>query len=183
MNGLGHVYSENTELKDDFLTEIMMAHISSLLILLITANSSPVLMKLFFHKHFDVPLDGNKLFFDGKPIFGHTKTVRGILSSLILTSLMALAIGVPATQGSFVSGYAMTGDLLSSFTKRRFGIPSSKSTPVLDQLPESLLPLLMVKSYFNLAWGDAVIVLASFLIIDLVLSFLLARFYENSGTH
>ena len=52
---------------------------------------------------------------------------------------------------------------------------------MLDQLPESLLPLLMVNTYFNLAWIDAVIVLLAFFIVDLVLSYLLARFYENVG--
>jgi len=158
-----------------------MEHISSLLLLLITANSTPVLAKLFFRNHFDVPLDRNKLFYDDKPFFGHTKTIRGILSSLFFTSLLALAIGVPVAIGVLISCSAMTGDLLSSFIKRRLGIPSSNSAPVLDQLPESLLPLLMVNSYFSLSWSDAVIVLLSFFIADLVLSYLLARFYENVG--
>jgi CDP-archaeol synthase len=159
-----------------------MEHISSLLLLLITANCTPVLARLFFRNHFDIPLDCNKLFYDDKPFFGHTKTVRGILSSLFLTSLMAFAIDVPVAIGVLISCYAMTGDLLSSFFKRRLAIPSSQSAPVLDQLPESMLPLLMVNSYFNLGWTDAVIVLLAFFIVDLVLSYLLARFYENVGT-
>ena len=140
-------------------------------------------MKLFFRERFNIPLDGNKLFFDGKPVLGHTKTVRGILSSLLSTCLVAWAIGVPAAIGALASCSAMTGDLLSSFIKRRFSIPSSKSVPVLDQLPESLLPLVMVKPYFNLAWRDVAIVLVAFFIIDLILSYLLARFCTNSGAN
>ena len=160
-----------------------MDQISSLMLLLITANSTPVLMNLFFREHLNAPLDGNRLFFDGKPVLGHTKTIRGVLSSLLFTTLVALAIGAPATVGTLASCGAMTGDLLSSFTKRRFGIPSSKSAPVLNQLPESLLPVIMVNSYFNPAWSDAVIVLVAFFIVDLALSYLLARCFAKSRTH
>ena len=41
----------------------------------------------------------------------------------------------------------------------------------------------MVKPYFNLAWRDVAIVLVAFFIIDLILSYLLARFCTNSGAN
>ena len=139
-------------------------------------------MRLFFRNHFSTPLDINKTFLDGKPVFGHTKTFRGILSSLLFSSLMAMAIGIPATLGAEVSIYAMSGDLLSSFIKRRLDIPSSKSAPLLDQLPESSLPLFAVRSQFDLVWQDVTIILIVFFIIDLILSYLLAKFYKNAGS-
>ena len=163
------------------------------ILLLITANCTPVLARLFFRNHFDIPLDCNKLFYDDKPFFGHTKTVRGILSSLFLTSLMAFAIDVPVAIGVLISCYAMTGDLLSSFFKRRLAIPSSQSAPVLDQLPESMLPLLMVNSYIELSrlfaakgqWDRAENELKKMIEASGESSqslTVLARFYENVGT-
>jgi CDP-diglyceride synthetase len=139
-------------------------------------------MRLLFRSHFSTPIDINKSFLDGKPVFGHTKTFRGILTSLLFTSLMAIAIDIPVSLGAVVSVYAMLGDLISSFIKRRLDIPSSRSAPLLDQLPESSLPLLAVRSHFDLAWEEVTIILIVFFITDLILSYLLAKFYENTGS-
>jgi CDP-2,3-bis-(O-geranylgeranyl)-sn-glycerol synthase len=38
---------------------------------------------------------------------------------------------------------ALGGDLASSFVKRRMHWPAGHSAPLLDQLPESLLPLIL----------------------------------------
>jgi CDP-2,3-bis-(O-geranylgeranyl)-sn-glycerol synthase len=57
----------------------------------------------------------------------------------------------------------MAGDLASSFIKRRLGLePSSKATG-LDQVPEALLPCLLLSAILPLTAGDiAVIVLLFF---------------------
>lgn len=152
-----------------------------MLLLLLTANGTPVVMKMILQERFDYPLDGNRSFIDGRPVFGHTKTVRGILSSLLITSLVALVIGIPAMIGAIVGLNAMLGDLLSSFIKRRLGIRSSKMALGLDQIPESLLPMLVVRSYFRLSWNDILVVMTAFFILELVLSHLFNRHYIKTN--
>ena len=51
-----------------------------LLILLTLANGSPVIAKRLFGNYGSFPLDGNIKFADGRPLFGASKTIRGISS-------------------------------------------------------------------------------------------------------
>lgn len=152
-----------------------------ILLLLLMANGTPVVVKMVLQERFNYPLDSNRSFIDGRPFFGHTKTVRGILSSLLITSLCALIIGIPAMIGAIIALNAMLGDLSSSFIKRRLGIPSSKMALGLDQIPESLLPLVAVRSYFRLSWSDVLIIMTAFFILELILSHLFNRRYIKTN--
>ena len=83
-------------------------------------------------------LDFNKNFFDGKPIFGETKTLRGFLSAVLAGTVIAgiIALYMPlawfSTPGlQFRGGIAMafgaiTGDAIGSFFKRRMGMESGR---------------------------------------------------------
>ena len=113
--------------------------ILQLLLLLAVANGTPILAKRLLGDTLDRPLDGGATFTDGRPWFGPAKTIRGIVLSLLATSLAAALIGLPWRLGAVVAGAAMAGDLLSSFVKRSVA-PSGKATG-LDQIPEALLPL------------------------------------------
>jgi hypothetical protein len=64
----------------------------------------------------------------------------------------------------------MAGDLLASFCKRRLAIPSSGMAPGLDQIPESLLPLLVVKEMAGIDAATIFLLVLSFIFIELVLS-------------
>jgi len=64
----------------------------------------------------------------------------------------------------------MLGDLLASFIKRRIGLASSTSVPLLDQLPESLIPAVLARDGLQLAWPDVAVLVASFTVLDLVLT-------------
>ena len=99
-----------------------------LLILLALANGSPVVAKRIFGNNCAWPLDGNIRFVDGQPLFGASKTVRGILVSIFITSACAPLLGLTLKIGLVVATTAMAGDLLSSFLKRRLGLrPSSQA--------------------------------------------------------
>jgi hypothetical protein len=50
------------------------------------------------------------------------------------------------TIGVVVGSMAMLGDLFSSFVKRRLNLPPSSRATFLDQVPESLFPLLASRS-------------------------------------
>ena len=45
----------------------------------------------------------------------------------------------------------MLGDLLSSFLKRRFSFTSGDAVPGLDQIPEGLLPFILISPYYSLS--------------------------------
>jgi CDP-2,3-bis-(O-geranylgeranyl)-sn-glycerol synthase len=65
---------------------------------------------------------------------------------------------------------AMLGDLLSSFIKRRLGMASSSMALGLDQIPESLLPLLAVAETFELSGSTIAWTVAGFVVLELTLS-------------
>jgi CDP-2,3-bis-(O-geranylgeranyl)-sn-glycerol synthase len=114
-----------------------------LLILLTLANGAPVVAKLLFGDYYSSPLDGSIKFFDGRPLFGASKTLRGILVTILITSACAPLLGLTITIGLVVATTAMAGDLFSSFIKRRLGLQPSSKVVGLDQIPESLFPLLV----------------------------------------
>jgi CDP-2,3-bis-(O-geranylgeranyl)-sn-glycerol synthase len=93
-----------------------------------------------------------------------------------MTMVCAPLIGVSARTGFVVSAVAMLGDCLASFTKRRLGKKSESQAFGLDQVPESLFPLLALQSTYHLKlWGILITVIA-FVIIELVLSRVLFYF-------
>lgn len=149
--------------------------IAELLILLALANGAPVIAKKIFRDHLSAPLDGGALFFDGRPVFGPSKTVRGVILALGATALGATLLGLGWQTGILVAGLAMAGDLLSSFIKRRLGRPASSRAIGLDQIPESLLPLLACRGPLLLSWADVLAVATLFLVGELLLSRLLYK--------
>jgi CDP-2,3-bis-(O-geranylgeranyl)-sn-glycerol synthase len=109
--------------------------------LLAVANGTPVIATKILGKTFAYPVDFGIAFCDGQPLFGASKTLRGILLAVLLTSVSAPLIGLDWTFGALIAVTAMFGDLVSSFIKRRMGLIPSSQCIGLDQIPESLLPL------------------------------------------
>lgn len=77
--------------------------------------------------------------------------------------------------GVLIGSCAMLGDLLSSFTKRRLDVEPSGRALGLDQIPESLVPMLALLPFLELTAGDLIIVIGSFFILELLLSRILHR--------
>ena len=116
--------------------------VAQLLTLLAAANGTPVIAAKLLGKENSHPLDGNATFSDGRRLFGSSKTTRGVLLGVFITTLCAPIVGLELGVGFVVGVGAMIGDLISSFVKRRLGMPASSKCTGLDQIPESLLPLL-----------------------------------------
>ncbi|WP_194476606.1 hypothetical protein [Bradyrhizobium sp. CCBAU 53338] len=91
--------------------------------LLTLANGSPVVAKKLFGPRFAFALDGGLLLFDGRPVFGASKTVRGIVASIAVTAVGGGILGLGYELGALMAIVAMAGDLLSSFLKRRMNMP------------------------------------------------------------
>ncbi len=96
------------------------------------ANAAPVIFGGGF------PIDGGRLFVDGKPLFGSHKTLRGFFSGLIVGILVSFIqdnlFRYNILLGFTLSVGAMIGDLAESFVKRRLNLPPGSTLPVADQL-------------------------------------------------
>jgi len=149
--------------------------IVQLLVLIAIANAAPLFLKKAIGPRFAWPLDGGVTLADEHPLFGASKTIRGLIIALLSTPLAALLMGLGWEIGVLVAVAAMAGDLLSSFIKRRLGRPPSSMAIGLDQIPESLLPLIAARLLVPLSALDIFVGTAIFFIGGFVLSRLLYR--------
>ena len=151
--------------------------IAKILLLLAVANGAPVLARWLLKDWAGTALDGGKRFADGRPILGSSKTWRGLVSAIAATALAAPLAGLPLFMGLITGVTAMLGDLLSSFVKRRLGLAPSAMALGLDQIPESLLPLLALRFFLPLTLADGARILAAFFGGELLLSRLLYQLH------
>ena len=154
---------------------MQLLHILQLLVLITLANGAPIVAKKIFGPRFSFPLDAGTVFFDGRPLFGPSKTIRGILVSVLITTASAPLIGLDLTIGAIVAGAAMAGDLFSSFVKRRLNYPPSSQALGFDQVPESLIPMLACRDALSLTIADIALGVGIFFIGALILSRFLFR--------
>ncbi len=141
--------------------------------LLTLANGTPVLAKKLMGMYLDRPLDGGATLPDGRPWFGPSKTIRGIVLSVLTTALGAALLGFGWHVGALVALAAMAGDLFSSFLKRRMNIAPSSQAIGLDQIPESLFPALACQSMLGLSAPDIAAIVVLFFFGEMALSRLL----------
>ena len=93
-----------------------------LYIMLVLANGTPVVAARILKHHWSAPVDGGRLWFDGRPLFGGSKTWRGVVSGALACALFSLATGLGMLFGLLFGVLGLAGDLLSSFIKRRLGL-------------------------------------------------------------
>ncbi len=144
-----------------------------LLCLLVVANGAPVLAKKVLGSRWSFPLDGDRCFVDGRPLLGPSKTLRGLAVALLFAGLVAPLLGWSFTTGALFGALSMGGDLFSSFIKRRLGMASSSMALGLDQVPESLLPLLGLYVVLGVDALEVAAVVVLFFVGELALSRLL----------
>ncbi len=146
-----------------------------LTVLLTVANGAPVIAKSVLGSRWDRPVDGGLRFNDGRPLFGSAKTIRGLVASVLATTLCAPLLGFGAGTGFTIGASAMAGDLASSFIKRRLDVPPSSRMTGVDQIPESLVPLLICRKALALDLTDIIAVVALFFVGEVLLSRLLYK--------
>ena len=109
------------------------------------------------------------------PLFGPSKTIRGIAFAVLGTSGAASLFGLGWKIGSLVGTVDMASDLASSFLKRRMGLAPSSRAIGLDQIPESLFPLLACRFLLPLTILDIGVAAILFIVGALVLSRILFK--------
>jgi hypothetical protein len=146
-----------------------------IVVLLTIANGLPIIGGKLFGTQFDQPVDGGVIFVDGRPVFGQSKTIRGVVLSLLATTASARVLGLALVCGLVVASVSMSGDLISSFSKRRLSLPPSSRATGIDQIPESLLPTMAIRSTVGLSAFDVASVVVIFSLWQVLLSRLLFR--------
>ncbi|WP_455220104.1 CDP-archaeol synthase [Kaarinaea lacus] len=147
-----------------------MQDVFVVLLLIIAANGAPILVRFILREYLSLPVDFHRSFFDGKRIFGNSKTWAGLVSIPIMSVTAALILGMETQTGVLIGTGVMLGDLFSSFTKRRLGMKESSMAFGLDQIPESLFPYLLVTPVFDFTLLEIVIGIVSFIVIELLVS-------------
>lgn len=151
--------------------------ITRLLFLIILANGTPVVAKTILGNRFSRPLDSGAKCRDGEPLFGASKTIRGVLLSVLITMASAHFLGLGFKIGALIGNIAMTGDLFSSFLKRRLRLTASSRAIGLDQVPESLFPLLACRRALSLSALDIVVAAGTFFIGEILISRVLYKLH------
>lgn len=152
-----------------------MQHFLSALLLLWLVNFAPPLLAFLLDERWSTPLDRGRLFWDGKPLFGPHKTIRGVVGAVATGCAVAPLLGFSWLVGAAAAILSMAGDLLSSFIKRRFDLPSGSAVPVLDQMFEGAFPLLVLS--FHVSTHPAVML--SLLVIFCVGAYAGSHFFKK----
>jgi CDP-diglyceride synthetase len=140
------------------------------LLLVLIANGAPVVAAAVCGDWGSRPVDGGRVLADGHRLLGDSKTWRGLVLAPLACGVGAVLLDWSATVGVVIGAAAMLGDLLSSFIKRRLGMASSSMALGLDQVPESLLPLLAVAGELGLSWPAIGLTVTGFVVAELALS-------------
>ena len=141
-----------------------------LLLLLGVANSAPIAARRLLADRWAAPLDGGRNFVDGRPLLGPGKTIRGVAAAVVATALASWALGMSPQVGALLGAVSMAGDALASFVKRRLGVAPSGRATGLDQVPESLLPLLAVQGMLGLSAVQILAVTIAFFVLEIPLA-------------
>lgn len=157
--------------------------IAQFLFLLAIANGAPILAAKLLGNALSRPLNGGIKLPDSHPVFGASKTIRGIISALAATALLAPLIRVSWISGIIIAAMSMAGDLLSSFVKRRLGLAPSSRCTGLDQIPEALIPALAGFHLLGLTVYDLFLVVVLFFAGEIILSRLLFRLNIRQHPH
>jgi CDP-2,3-bis-(O-geranylgeranyl)-sn-glycerol synthase len=128
------------------------------LILLISANSAPWMLGRMLRERWNAPLDFGLTLRDGRRLLGSHKTWRGLVGGSLACAAAAALCGLGWPIGAEFGVLSLLGDMLSSALKRRLGLAPGREVPVIDQLPEALVPLIVFRRALGL---DAVTILAT----------------------
>ena len=150
------------------------------LCLLVVTNGAPALLGMIFFRVRFYPLDGNRLFRDGHPVFGKSKTVIGLGAGILAGGISGWVMGLSLTTSLLAAGLSMLGDGFSSFIKRRLRLAEGTNVPVLDQLFEGALPLFPLCWGGFLSWGNAALILAIFIPLGIVSTTIRPKIFSPS---
>ncbi len=155
---------------------IVIFGMSKFLLLLLPAYFANIVAfwssKIRLLKFLDIPIDLKLTWIDGNRILGDSKTLRGVLSGLVTSIIVAYILyyivnGIISYSsldealflGFLVGAGGMGGDLIRSFFKRRIGLRSGENWFPFDDLDFALGALLILGIYVNFPMSFAILTL------------------------
>ena len=160
-----------------FLPSLCWYCIFQALVLLIAANGAPVITNKVLGNRLARPMDCGLILADGYPLFGNSKTWRGLFSAVLFATVVAILLGMQPLTGVLFGVLTIAGDLLASFIKRRRGNVESSRARGLDTVPESLVPLCLLKDSLALNFVEIALLVGLFFLIEEWVSPLLYRLH------
>ncbi len=154
-----------------------MPCIIHVLVLLLAANGAPILLNWLMGKRFASPIDNGIKLADGYRLFGDSKTWRGFFSAICVTAVLTLWFDMAFSTGLWFGILTMAGDLLASFGKRRLGYVESSQVRGFDTVPESLLPIVILKTPLALGVIDIILIVEIFFLLEEFVSPILYRWH------
>ena len=140
------------------------------LALLIAANSTPWLVGKLSGRLAAWPMDGGRVAWDGERWLGSHKTWRGFVAGTAGAAMISELFTGDVSTGAGFGALSLLGDALSSCCKRRLRRHPGAEVPLLDQLPECLLPLLVYAPPLGLSSYDVLGVTLVFSIAGIALT-------------
>lgn len=154
-----------------------------LFVMLVLANGAPVVAARVLRNRWNAPIDSGRVGFDGRPWLGASKTWRGLVAGAVSCALFSWWVGLGPVFGVLFGLLGLSGDLLSSFIKRRCGFESSARALGLDQIPEAALPVTLAFFWLPLSVWAAVLLVVLFTVSNIVLSPVLFRLGIRNQPH
>jgi hypothetical protein len=143
-----------------------MFRLSVALSLVIVANVAAWAAGHFIPQRFRVPLDGGAVLADRERVLGDHKTWAGLIGGTVACGAVALLLQRSFRLGALFGVLSLMGDCGSSFIKRRLRLCPGTVVPALDQLPESLVPLLALRPQLGLNTTESVVIALVFSLLD-----------------
>ena len=136
------------------------------LLLLCTANTAAWAAGRMLGERWAAPLDSGMVLKDGQRLFGSHKTWRGLIAGAAASGWLAAALGLGFLLGAAFGATSMAGDALSSTIKRRLRREPGAEVPLLDQVPEAMLPLALFGPALGLGFLAMAGVTLAFTLLD-----------------
>lgn len=142
--------------------------ITTLALLLLIANAAPLLAGHWLPAKYLTAIDRGYHCADANPLLGPSKTWQGLAAALLFSAATAWLLQFSILAALLLALLAMVGDLLSSFIKRRLNYRSGLNVPGLDQLPESLLPMLGMYLLLPLSLLQTILPVLIFILLHII---------------
>jgi CDP-diglyceride synthetase len=145
-----------------------MSDLLRAMLLLGIANVMPWALAWLCRGRCAAPLDLGLRLADGARLLGDHKTWRGLAGSVVACALVASALRLDWRIGAAFGVISLSGDAIASCLKRRVALPPGSEVAGLDQLPEALLPLIVLAGPLRLGALQVIVVAGSFTVLDLL---------------
>jgi len=147
-----------------------MFRLSVALLLVSVANMAAWAAGHLIPTRWRVPLDGGAVLSDRARVLGDHKTLAGLIAGTVACGVVAVPLQQSFRLGALFGMLSLAGDCGSSFIKRRLRLGPGTAVPLLDQLPEALMPLVAFGPRLGLNATEFIVIALLFSILDLAIT-------------